>query len=201
MALEDDDLISIDALANGEINNTGIVPAQLGVYMTQGETDPVYSLPYAATQSYSFPETYTGNVYTWTKTFQYPKQRIVMDLELSMPYPNWTAYDLTGWTITTAGIDLSVLYLPVNETTLYGLSLTGSNTITHKSGQAYRLTADGGIVFPVRIMFLSRSDLKTAETNREITITLKTGNNASIKPSGFFYVSPLPSSTDSLNYR
>lgn len=198
MALEDDDLISIDALTKGEINNNDVVPAQLGVFMTQGETDPVYSLPYAATQSYVFPESYVGGEYVWTKIFQYPKQRIVMDLEFPMPYPDWKVYELTGWTITTVGIDLSVLYLPANETTIYGLTLTGSNTKTHNSGQSYRVAADGKIVFPVRVMFLSRSDLKTTETNREITIKLKTGNNASIRPGGFFHVSPLPSSTDSL---
>ncbi|EEI3459140.1 hypothetical protein G3D33_001417 [Salmonella enterica subsp. salamae] len=199
MALEDDDLISIDALAKGAINNNGVVPAQLGVFMTQGETDPVYSLPYAATQSYIFPETYIGNEYTWTKTFQYPKQKILLDIEFYIPAATaWTPWDLSGWTITTTGIDLAVIYLPQNEDSIYGLSVNGCALVTHKAGQTYNIAADGCLLFPARILFLSKSELKTTETNREITITFKTGNNASIKPKGFFHVSPLPSSTDSL---
>lgn len=212
MALEDDDLVSIDALTPGKIaNNSGTVPAQLGVNMTRGEMDPVYNLPYQYTQDYHF---YTTNIatisaggVTWKQTFQDALQRVLFDIEIVATDSNspWVAATLAGFEITTTGFDKCVLYRPVQEglngaSDIYGLTIASNIQLSggFSMGEQYRITADGKIVFPVKILFISSTALQPGETARELSINLKltTKNYGSYLPSGFVRVNPMPTDLD-----
>ncbi|EAA2649165.1 hypothetical protein AB1226_001024 [Salmonella enterica subsp. enterica] len=208
MALEDDDLISIDALTPGTINNTAsTIPSQLGVHMTQGNQDPVYSLPYQHTQPFRIYDL-EGDGTTWSRVFQYPKQRLILDIEMSAldtaSNMGWQAAILADYEIQTTGVDCCGMYIPLVPaatscpTDIYGLTVNTPKVKSWFTGEQYRLGADGRVIIPVRIMFLSTSPLKTTENSREITIKIvrKTTSYRTFFASGVIHVNPLPSAAD-----
>lgn len=213
MALEDGDLVSIDALPAGKISNNGaLIPAQLGVHMTRGQTDPVYNLPYQYAQDYHF---YTTNIatltaggVTWAATFQDPLQRVLLDIEIVAQDDNaaWLGGSLTGFQITTVGLDGYCLYTPVqagvnSANNIYGLTVTSGAPITqgdYPMGQQYRFNAEGRLVFPVKILFISSKPLAVGEESRKLSVNLKltTKDYGSYLPSGVVRVNPMPTDVD-----